>query len=112
MTSTKLVVPTSAFASIPQQPQQEPTPIAKSSRKGGKSQEKGTKEKTPPTTLAHLKSPKPIPPCALCDVVGHATNNCFELPHVKDVVTNTFPDSNIPEVHVTLTESAKRNISL
>jgi len=53
-----------------------------------------------------------VVPCALCDVDGHATNNYLELPHVKYVVTDTFPDYNIPEVHVTLPESTKKNISL
>jgi len=48
----------------------------------------------------------------LCDVVGHATNNCLELPHVKNVVSDTFLDSNIPEVHVTLIELAKKKTSL
>lgn len=60
-----------------------------------KSQKKGTKGNEPPATLAPPKLPKPIPPCVLCDVVGHATNNCPELPHVKNVVFDTFPDSNI-----------------
>jgi len=102
------IVPTPAFASVPQQPQQDPTSIAKASGVGGKAQKKGTKDKAPPTTPAPAKLPKPIPPFSLCDVVGHATNNFPKLLDVKTVVSNPFPNSNIREFHVTLPESAKK----
>lgn len=38
--------------------------------------------------------------CDLCEVVGHATNNCLELPKLKPLVHEAFPKSNILEVHV------------
>lgn len=102
LTLVQPVVPTPAFSSVPKQPQHGPTLVAKAYGNGGKARKKGTQH----------KPPKPLPPCALCDVVSHATNNFPKIPHVKDVVTDTFPDSNIPKVHVTLTESDKKVRSL
>lgn len=48
------------------------------------------------------------PPCTLCEVVGHATNNCLELPHLKPLVHEMFLESSIPEVQVTLQGLAKK----
>lgn len=79
-TPVQHVVPTPTFVVAPQQPQQEVTPILKA----------------PPTTPTPSELPKPIPPCVLCDVVGHTTNNFPEVPHLKDVVFDTFLDSNVP----------------
>jgi len=70
------------------------------------------RDKASPTTLARTKPPKPIPLRALCVFISHATNNFLELPHDVNVVSDTFPNSNIPEVHVTLPESDKKNSSL
>lgn len=67
----------------------------------GKAHKKEGKDKVIQAAPTPLKPLKPSHPCALCDVVGHATNNCPKLLHIKNVVSNTFPDPNIPEVHVT-----------
>lgn len=48
---------------------------------------------TPPTH----KAPKS---CALHEVVGHATNNCPELPQLKYLVHEAFLELNILNVHV------------
>ena len=48
------------------------------------------------------------PPCALCRVVGQATNNCPKLPHLKTLVRETFLESMIPEVHVKLLGPPKK----
>lgn len=112
MTLIHPIVPTLVFASIPPQPQQKPTLAAKASGEGENAQKKGIKDKAPPANLAPPKLPNPIPLCALCDVVGHDTNNFPKLPNIKNVVSNIFPDSNIPEVLVFLPESAKKNRSL
>ena len=45
---------------------------------------------------------------SLCKVVGNATNNCPKLPHLKPLVHETFPKSNIPEVHVNLLGPPKK----
>ena len=101
-----------SFASVPQQPQQEATYIVKASGEGRKTYKKGPKDKAPQATPTPPKPPKPSTPCALCDVVGHATNNFPELSHIKSVVSDTFPESNNPKVHVTLPESAHIKESL
>lgn len=48
----------------------------------------------------------------MCDVVGNATINYPKLPHIKNVISITFPNPNILEVHVTLPEYAKKNKTL
>lgn len=79
---------------------------------GGRAQKEGHKVKAPQPTPNPPKPPKPTPSCALCVVVLHATNNCPQLPHIKNLVSDTFPKPNILEVHVTLPESAKKNKTL
>lgn len=41
--------------------------------------------------------------------VGNATNNCPEIPHINNLVSDSFLYPNIPEVHVTLLKFAKNN---
>lgn len=87
---------TPAAASIPSQLQQEPTPIAKATSQGGKAKKKDLKNKAsqaPPTP----KAPKS---CTLCEVVGHATNSCPELPQLKSLVHEAFHELNILKFHV------------
>lgn len=110
--------PTPYFASKHQQPQQGVNPVVKVYVEGGgggwvaESLKKYPKDKAPQATPALPKPPNPTPPCTFCDVVGYATNICLELPHIKSVVSDTFPNYNIPEVHVTLPEPTKENKSL
>jgi len=79
----------------------------KSSRQGGKAKRKEPKDKgpqAPPTP----KAPNLTPLCALCKFFGHATNNCPELPQLKPLVHDAFPESNIPEVHVNILVPPKK----
>ena len=74
---------------------------------GGKAKRKEPKDKAsqaPPTP----KAPKQSPPFDFCKVVGNTTNNCPELPQLKPLVHETFPESNIPEVHVNLLGPSKK----
>ena len=75
LTLVQLVPITPVIASVPSQPQQELIPIVKESRQGGEAKRKEPKDKAPPAPKAP-KVPTSSPPCALCKVVGHATNNC------------------------------------
>ena len=54
---------------VPSQPQHEPTPVAKVVGQGGKARKKYSKDKAP-------QAPPAPNPCALCEVVRHAINNC------------------------------------
>ena len=78
---------------------------------GGKSKRKEPKDKTPQAPPSP-KAPKSSPLCTLCKVVGQATNNCPKLPHLKPLIHETFPESNIPEVQVTFRGPAKKLIML
>ena len=82
-------------APIPPPPQLEPTLVVKASSEGYKAKKNEPKDNTP-------KAPKPTPLCTLCEVVGQATNNSLELPHLKPLVHETFPESNVAEVQATL----------
>lgn len=67
----------------------------KASGEGGKAQKKGGKEKRTQVTTTPNKALKHNPPCNLCDVPGHAKNNCPRLPHVKSMVLDTQPNLDI-----------------
>lgn len=98
---------THATASMPLQPQQEPTPFAKASLQGGKANRKDLKEKSL-QALPSPKAPNPTPPCTLCQVVGHATNSCPKLCQLKPLVHEAFLESNIFELHDSLLVRAKK----
>lgn len=101
-------VPTSPVAaSVPLQPQQETFLVAKASERGRKAKRKESKEKDPLSPPAP-KAPKLTPLCALCEVVGHATNNYPEFPCLKTLVHETFHESSISEVQVTLLGPIKK----
>ena len=55
-----------------------------------KVKKKEPKDKAPQKNIAPPKPPKLTPPCALSDVVGNATHNCLELPHLKPMVEENF----------------------
>lgn len=73
--------------------------------KHGKARRGASKDKATPTNPTPPRPPKHTIQCALCDVVGHATHTCPELPHLKTMVNETFPESDIPEVYVTIPDS-------
>ena len=107
LTPVQLVPTTPSVVLVPSQPQQVPAPIVKVSKQGGKSKRKEHKDKAPQASSTP-EAPNPSPPHTLCKVVGHATNNCLELPHLKPLVHETFPESNIPEFNVTLPSPSKK----
>ena len=97
---------TTPTAIMPQPPQQEPSLVTTALGKKGKAHKKASKDKDAST------DPTPPNPCALCDVVGHATNTCLELPHLKPMVKEACPESDIPEVYVIIPDSASKLKSL
>ena len=91
-------------ATVPQPPQQEPPHVVTALGNGGKSRKKASKDKAAPTDPTRPPPPKP---CALCDVVDHATHNCIELPRIKPMVNVVFPESMVPKASVSSSTSAK-----
>lgn len=108
LTPVQPVAMTPPFASVPQPPQHEPTPLVKASGEGGKACKKAPKEKAAHITPAPPKTPKCTTPCALRDVDGRATHHCLELSRIKPMVNIMFPESEVPNVHLTLPTSAKK----
>jgi len=45
----------------------------------------------------------------MCEVVRHAANNCRELPRLKPLVHEMFPNSKIPKVQVILLRPTKNS---
>ena len=88
LTPAQPVPMTSPAATVPQPPQQEPPPIATTSSKKGKAQKRASKEKVAPTDPTPSLPPNP---CALCDVFGHTTHTCPELPRIKPMDNVAFP---------------------
>jgi len=97
LTLIQLVPTTLVVASVPLQHKEEPTPVAKASRHGSKSNRKEPTDQTPqaPSTP---KPPNLSSACSLCEVIRHANSNWPELHHIKPLVHETFPNSNIPKV--------------
>ena len=90
---------------MPQPPQQEPPPIATTLGKKGKARKRASKDKGTATNPAPSWPPKRTIQCDLCDVVSHASHTSPELPQLKSMVNETFPESDIPEVYVTIPDS-------
>jgi len=103
---------TTRFSSVPQPPQLEPTPVVKPSGEGGKARKKEPKEKATSRTTAPPQPPKCTTWCALCDVVSHATHTFPELPRLKPMVNEAFPESDIPKVYVTIPDLVPKLKSL
>ena len=72
--------------------------------KKGKARKGAAKDKATPTDLA---PPLPTKPCALCDVISHATHTCPELPRIKPMVKVTFPESTVSKPSVSSSSTAK-----
>ena len=66
--------------------------MAEAPGKKGKARKGASKDKA--TSIDPAPSP-PAKPCALCDVVGHATHTCPELPHIQPMVKVAFPESTV-----------------
>jgi len=81
----------------PPAPPQDPSPIVMAPGKKGKTRKGAPKDKTTPTDPA---PPPPAKPYALCDVFGHATHACPELPRIQPMVKVTFPESTVPEASI------------
>ena len=91
-------------ATVPCPPQQEPYPVATTSCNKGKSRKKASKDKATPTDP---NPPPPPNPCALCDIVSHATHTYPELPCIKPMVNVAFPESVVPKASVSSSNAAK-----
>ena len=74
-------------------------------KKGKARKEETNQDQASPTNPTPPRPPKRTIQCALCDIVGHATHTCPELPHLKALVNETFPESDLPEVYVTIPDS-------
>ena len=103
------VQPVPLTSSGPPAPPQGPTPVVPAPGKKGKARKGASNpDQAAPTTPTRPRPPKPSIQCALCNIVGHATHMCPEFPHLKILVNEAFPDSDIPEVYVTIPDSIPR----
>ena len=84
----------SSIATVPPAPPQDTSPVVTAPGKKDKAHTGAPKDK--PTTTDSAPPP-PAKPCALCDVTGHATHACPELPRIQPMVKVTFPESTVPE---------------
>ena len=80
--------------------------------KKGKAHKGASKDKAAPTNPTPPRPSKHTIQCALCDVAGDATHACPELPHLKSMVNEMFPESDIPEVYVTILDLVPKLKSL
>ena len=92
------------------------TNARKTLRAGGTNKKPGNSNTSRPVMMIPTPIPtRTIPPFALCDLSGHATNNCPSLPELLELmnVDDLELDASTLVVYVSLPElSSKRNKSL
>jgi hypothetical protein len=110
LTHFQQILTTLVAPKAPTQAQPNPTLVGKGVDRGGKAKKKWDTDNPRQAMVNPNSTPRVIPPCSLCNLSDHATNNCPRLPKLKELfnVDDLEPSPSTPIVQVTLPKSSSK----